>query len=72
MGKRIVHLVCLQAAKLELALRKANIPSKGMVTSLGGICPAFMNEAVLAYTSTLYQGVTPSFYQLRDMKVPDG
>ena len=36
-GKRIVHLVCLQAAKLELALRKANIPSKGMVTSLGGI-----------------------------------
>ena len=36
-GKRIVHLMCLRAAKLELALRKANMPSKGVVTFLGGI-----------------------------------
>jgi len=71
-GKRIVHLVCLRAAKLELALRKANMPSKGVVSSLGGICPVFLNEAVLAYTSTLYQGDIPSFDQLRDMKVPEG
>ena len=50
-GKDIQHKLCLRAATLEYALRKASMPSKGITTSLEAhFDNVFVNVCVVKYT----------------------
>ena len=72
-GQKIVHLVVYRAANLELALSRATMHIKDMVTSLkGSVCPHFISNAVKHYTKTLSKGREPIFPQLLRMPAPEG
>ena len=50
-GKQLLHMMILRAARLELVLRRASMPSKGATTSLEAhFSESFVNASILKYT----------------------
>ena len=54
-GKNLLHKLVLRAATLETALVRADMPTKGAITSLQKhFQPEFVNEAIRTYTKVIY------------------
>ena len=70
-GKDIFHCLVLQAATLEAALVKADLPTKDATTSLQEhFQHEFLNAARELYTHVLLEGGTPKFHLLSRLSPP--
>ena len=59
--QQLFHMV-LQAARLELFLKRASMPSKGARTSLEAhFSESFVNASILLYITVLSEGKEPNF-----------
>ena len=63
----------LRAARLELALKRASMPSKGARTSLEAqFSKSSVNASILKYTTVLSEGKEPNFQMLLNLPPPEG
>ena len=70
-GKQLFHMMILRAARLELALKRASMPSKGARTSLEAhFSESFVNASILKYTTVLSEGKEPNFQMLLTLPPP--
>ena len=64
-------MMILQAARLEMVLRRASMPSKGARTSLEAhFSESFVNASILKYTTVLSEGREPNFQMLLTLPPP--
>ena len=70
-GQQLFQMMVLRAARLELVLRKASMPSKGARTSLEAhFSESFVNASILNYTIVLSEGKEPNFQMLLTLPPP--
>ena len=70
-GRNIYNKICLRAAHVEYALRKASMPTKGVTTSVTTHFEnTFVNTSIQKYTEVLSQGREPDLNDFTGLPPP--